>query len=69
MVGLVVKKSQKYFVAQQKYLGKINGQIEEVYSGQNIVKAFNREDIVLDEFDKTNEVLYKSAWKSQFLSG
>lgn len=69
MVGLVVKKSQKYFVAQQKYLGKINGQIEEVYSGQNIVKAFNREDIVLDEFDKTNELLYKSAWKSQFLSG
>lgn len=69
MVGLVVKKSQKYFVAQQKYLGKINGQIEEVYSGQNIVKAFNREDIVLDEFNKTNEVLYKSAWKSQFLSG
>ena len=69
MVGLVVKKSQKYFVAQQKYLGKINGQIEEVYSDQNIVKAFNREDIVLDEFDKTNEVLYKSAWKSQFLSG
>lgn len=69
MVGLVVKKSQKYFVAQQKYLGKINGQIEEVYSGQNIVKAFNREDIVLDEFDETNEILYKSAWKSQFLSG
>lgn len=69
MVGIVVKKSQKYFIAQQKYLGKINGQIEEVYSGQNIVKAFNREGIALDEFERTNEILYKSAWKSQFLSG
>lgn len=69
MVGIVVKKSQKYFIAQQKYLGKINGQIEEVYSGQNIVKAFNREEIALEEFERTNEILYKSAWKSQFLSG
>ena len=68
-VGIVVKKSQKYFIAQQKYLGEINGQIEEVYSGHNIVKAFNREQIVTDEFDKTNDILYKSAWKSQFLSG
>lgn len=69
MVGIVVKKSQKYFIAQQKYLGKINGQIEEIYSGHNIVKSFNREEIVLGEFDNTNEILYKSAWKSQFLSG
>ncbi|MBQ3584029.1 MAG: ABC transporter ATP-binding protein, partial [Lachnospiraceae bacterium] len=68
-VGIVVKKSQKYFIVQQKYLGEINGQIEEVYSGHNIVKAFNREQIVTDEFDKTNDILYKSAWKSQFLSG
>lgn len=68
-VGLVVKKSQKHFIAQQKYLGEINGQIEEVYSGHNIVKAFNREQIVSEEFDKTNELLYKSGWKSQFLSG
>ena len=68
-VGLVVKKSQKYFIAQQKYLGEINGQIEEVYSGHNIVRAFNREEIVSDKFDETNEKLYKSAWKSQFLSG
>ncbi|MDE7432063.1 MAG: ABC transporter ATP-binding protein/permease [Lachnospiraceae bacterium] len=69
MVGIVVKKSQKYFIAQQKYLGEINGQIEEVYSGHNIVKSFNREGIVLDQFDKTNDILYSSAWKSQFLSG
>jgi ATP-binding cassette subfamily B protein len=69
MVGLVVKKSQKYFIAQQKYLGNINGQIEEVYSGHNIIKSFNREEISLEEFEKTNEILYKSAWKSQFLSG
>ena len=68
-VGLVVKKSQKYFIAQQKYLGEINGQIEEVYSGHNIVRAFNREEIVSDKFDETNEKLYKSGWKSQFLSG
>lgn len=69
MVGIVVKKSQKYFIAQQKYLGEINGQIEEVYSGHNIVKSFNREGIVLEQFDKTNDILYSSAWKSQFLSG
>ena len=69
MIGIVVKKSQKYFIAQQKYLGEINGQIEEVYGGHNIVKAFNREDEVVAKFDETNEILYKSAWKSQFLSG
>lgn len=69
LIGVVVKFSQKYFVAQQNYLGKINGQVEEVYSGQNIVKAFNRENEVLREFEETNEVLYQSGWKSQFLSG
>ncbi|NCB62942.1 MAG: ABC transporter ATP-binding protein [Clostridia bacterium] len=69
LIGLVVKHSQKYFKAQQAYLGVINGQVEEVYSGHNVVKAFNREEIVTGEFDKTNEVLYQSAWKSQFLSG
>lgn len=69
LIGVVVKFSQKYFVAQQTYLGKINGQVEEVYSGQNIVKAFNREDEVLKEFEETNKVLYQSGWKSQFLSG
>nr|WP_296438502.1 ABC transporter ATP-binding protein [uncultured Acetatifactor sp.] len=69
LIGVVMKHSQKYFVAQQNYLGKINGQIEEVYSGQNIVKAFNREEASLAEFGETNRILYQSAWKSQFLSG
>lgn len=69
LIGVVVKFSQKYFIAQQKYLGKINGQVEEVYSGHNIVKAFNKEEDMLHEFDETNEILYQSAWKSQFLSG
>lgn len=69
LIGIVVKFSQKYFVAQQNYLGKINGQVEEVYSGHNIVKAFNREEQALKEFNETNAVLYQSAWKSQFLSG
>lgn len=69
LIGVLVKFSQKYFVAQQSYLGKINGQVEEVYSGQNIVKAFNREETVLKEFEETKDILYQSAWKSQFLSG
>ncbi len=69
LIAVVVKFSQKYFVAQQEYLGKINGQVEEVYSGHNIVKAFNKEDDMLKEFHETNDVLYQSAWKSQFLSG
>lgn len=69
LIGVVMKHSQKFFVAQQTYLGKINGQIEEVYSGQNIVKAFNREEASLAEFDETNRILCQSAWKSQFLSG
>lgn len=69
MIGVVVKHSQKYFVAHQNYLAEINGQVEEVYSGHNIVKAFNKEEDVLNCFEQTNEKLYESAWKSQFISG
>ncbi len=69
LVSLVVKFSQKHFRAQQKYLGVVNGQVEEVYSGHNVIQAFNREDAVLAEFGKANDKLYESAWKSQFLSG
>ncbi|ROR30515.1 ATP-binding cassette subfamily B protein [Mobilisporobacter senegalensis] len=69
LIMFIVKKSQKYFVSQQEYLGKVNGQVEEVYSGQNIVKVFNGEEEVIKEFDKANESLFNSAWKSQFLSG
>ena len=69
LIGIVVKFSQKYFIAQQKYLGKINGQVEEVYSGHNIVKAFNKEEDMLREFNETNDILFQSAWKSQFLFG
>ena len=69
LVMVVVKHSQKYFRAQQAYLGKINGQVEETYSGHNVVRAFNREQAVLDEFRETNRILYQSAWKSQFFSG
>lgn len=65
----VMKRSQKYFKAQQASLGKINGQIEEVFSGQNVVKAFNREESVIAEFEETNAQLYESSWKSQFISG
>lgn len=69
LISIVVKHSQKYFFTQQEYLGKINGQVEEVFSGQNVIKAFNREDVVKEEFKRDNEVLYQSAWKSQFFSG
>ncbi|HBG5344491.1 TPA: ABC transporter ATP-binding protein [Clostridioides difficile] len=69
VISRIVKKSQKYFRYQQEYLGNVNGQVEETYSGQTIVKAFNREDEVIEEFDKLNDSLYNSAWKSQFLSG
>lgn len=69
LITIVVKSSQKYFRTQQEYLGMINGQVEEVYSGQNIVKAFDREEAVLKEFSETNNTLYESAWKSQFFSG
>lgn len=69
LISLVVKKSQRYFKTQQEYLGHINGLVEETYSGHNVVQAFNREKAVVEEFNKTNSVLYESAWKSQFLSG
>ncbi len=69
LVMFIVKFSQRYFIAQQRTLGEINGQIEETFSGQNIVKAFNKEPEVLAEFCDKNEELYRSAWKSQFLSG
>ena len=69
LITLVTKKSQKYFRAQQDYLGHINGQVEEVYSGHMVIKAFNREKDTIKEFEKTNDILYDSAWKSQFLSG
>lgn len=69
LIGIVVKFSQKYFVAQQKYLGEINGQVEETFSGHNIVKAFNKEEDMLEVFQGTNDKLFQSAWKSQFLSG
>ena len=68
-IGFIVKKSQKYFVKQQEYLGHINGTIEEVYGGQEIVKAFNGEQKAIDEFNESNDTLYHTAWKSQFLSG
>lgn len=69
IVGMVAKKSQKYFKMQQDYLAHVNGQVEEIYSGLNVVKAFNSEEKVLKEFKDSNGKLYKSAWKSQFLSG
>lgn len=69
IIGKVMKHSQKYFQQQQKYLGEVNGQVEEIYSGHNIVKAFNKEDDVIREFEKTNEKLYTTGWRSQFFSG
>ena len=69
LVLLVVKFSQKYFKAQQATLGVVNGQVEEVYAGHNVIKAFNREDAALADFNAANDKLYESAWKSQFLSG
>ena len=65
----VVKKSQKYFKDQQEYLGHVNGQVEEVYGGHTIVKVFNAEERSIEEFNRVNDKLYDSAWKSQFLSG
>ena len=69
LVLVVVKFSQKYFKAQQATLGVVNGQVEEVYAGHNVIKAFNREAVVLADFNAANDKLYESAWKSQFLSG
>ena len=68
-VSLVVKKSQKHFITQQEYLGHINGQVEESYGGHLVIKAYNKEDEMIARFNQTNDVLYTSAWKSQFLSG
>ena len=69
VVKIIVGKSQKYFTRQQDYLGHVNGQVEEIYGGLTVVKAFNAEDKVTNTFDKANNELFKSAWKSQFLSG
>ena len=69
LVTFIVKKSQKYFNRQQDYLGHVNGQVEEIYGGLNIVKVFNAEEKVTKDFEKANEELYHSGWKSQFLSG
>jgi len=69
IVKTIVGKSQKYFKRQQDFLGHVNGQVEEVYGGHTIVKAFNGEEKALEEFNKANKELYHSAWKSQFLSG
>ena len=69
LVLVVVRFSQKHFRAQQRFLGEVNGQVEEVYAGHNVIKAFNREQAVLEEFNAANDKLYESAWKSQFLSG
>ena len=69
VVRFIVKKSQKYFKAQQDYLGHVNGQVEEIYSGHNIVKVFNGEEKAIADFDKMNHELYHSGWKSQFMSG
>lgn len=69
LIMAVVKRSQKYFKSQQEYLGHVNGQVEEIYSGHNIVKAFNKEEEEVKKFKKVNDTLYHSAWKSQFLSG
>ena len=69
LISFVMKRSQKYFRGQQEYLGNVNGQVEEIYSGHNIIKAFNKEEDVIQEFDTTNDKLYDSAWRSQFFSG
>lgn len=69
MISLIMGKSQKYFRGQQEFLGNVNGQVEEVYSGHNIIKVFNKEEETIETFEKTNDQLYDSAWKSQFLSG
>lgn len=69
LVGIIVKKSQKYFKAQQDLLAKVNSEVEEIYSGHTIVKAFNHEESAIENFKIANDDLYHSAWKSQFLSG
>lgn len=66
IITTVMKHSQKFFRDQQSYLGNVNGQVEEIYSGQNVVKAFNKEEDVVSEFEKANKKLYESGWKAQF---
>ena len=68
IISFVVKKSQKYFKSQQEYLGHVNGQVEELYGGHTVVQAFNGEEDAIKEFNKVNDKLYDSAWRSQFLS-
>jgi ATP-binding cassette subfamily B protein len=69
IIAVVMKHSQKFFQGQQRYLGEVNGQIEEIYGGHNVVKVFNKEQDVVEEFEKINQKLYNTAWKSQFFSG
>ncbi len=69
IVSMVMKRSQKYFASQQNSLGEVNGQVEEVYAGQNVIKAYNREDASIRQFEEANQKLYESGWKSQFFSG
>ena len=69
LISLVVKKSQKYFKQQREYLGHINGQVEETYAGHTVIQAYNKEKDMVQQFQETNDTLYHSAWKSQFLSG
>jgi ATP-binding cassette subfamily B protein len=69
LLKLIIKISQKYFLAQQRYLGNLDGQVEEDFSGASVIRAFNREDEAIEEFRKTNGLLFTSAWRSQFLSG
>lgn len=69
IISLIIKRSQKFFKKQQEFLGEVNGQVEELYSGQTVVQAFNREEESIKEFNRINDKLYDSAWKSQFLSG
>ena len=69
IIGTVMKHSRKFFMDQQRYLGEVNGQVEEIYSGHNVVKVFNKEEDVVRVFEETNHKLYESGWKSQFFSG
>lgn len=69
LMSFIIKKSQKYFMSQQQYLGHVNGHVEEIFGGYSIMKAYNGEKKAVDEFDRLNDSLYNSAWKAQFLSG
>lgn len=69
VISMIIKRSQKFFAQQQAFLGNVNGQVEELYGGHLVVQAFNGQGDAIEKFDKTNEKLYQSAWKSQFLSG